>query len=417
MIAPKVAENALRFDSVTLANGLRIIGEHNPAAASVAAGYFVHTGARDETPEVSGVSHFLEHMAFKGNEQYSPEDINRIFDEIGAQYNAYTSQERTVYYGAVLPERLPAMLELLSLMMRPVLREADFDVEKKVILEEIAMYEDRPSFRVFDLSGERYWQGHPLGNSILGSSASITALKKDQMEAYLDERYSPGNLMVVAAGNYDWDAVVAQVERESAGWQQWQVERKRPAAHPLAGRDGRIDANLSRTHVAVHAPGVGMDDARRYAAGVLADAIGDSGGSRLYWELVDKGLADNASLDHESSEDQGLFSGYISAAPGRADAVIDRFMTVLRTVQDEGVTAEEWRRAQRKLATGLTLRAETPLGRLSSLGATFQATGEYLSVDEVVSRVLGAQLATGLDLLADRPFDKAFVYTLGPDAV
>jgi predicted Zn-dependent peptidase len=160
-----------------------------------------------------------------------------------------------------------------------------------------------------------------------------------------------------------------------------------------------------------------LDDPRRYAAGVLADAIGDAGGSRLYWELVDKGLADNASLDHESSEDQGLFSGYISAAPARADAVIDRFMAVLRTVQDEGVTAEEWHRAQRKLATGLTLRAETPLGRLSSLGATYQATGEYLSVDEVVSRVLGAQLSTGLELLAGRPFDRSFVYTLGPNAV
>src|SRR5690606_37200805 len=189
----------LRFDSVTLPNGLRIIGEHNPAAASVAAGYIVQAGSRDEVPAVSGVSHFLEHMAFKGNDAYSPEDINRVFDELGAQYNAYTSHERTVYYGPVLPERLPAMLELLSVLMRPVLRQSDFDVEKKVILEEIAMYEDRPSFRVFDLSSEPYWRGHPLGNSILGSSASITDLRMDQMSAYHSERYAPGNLLLVLA--------------------------------------------------------------------------------------------------------------------------------------------------------------------------------------------------------------------------
>lgn len=415
MIATKVSDTSLRFDSVALPNGLRIIGEHNPAAASVAAGYFVHTGARDETPEVSGVSHFLEHMAFKGNDLYSPEDINRIFDEIGAQYNAYTSQERTVYYGAVLPERLPTMLDLLSLLMRPVLRQEDFEVEKKVILEEIAMYEDRPSFQVFDLSSESYWRGHPLGNSILGSTASITDLRKDQMSTYLSERYSPGNLLLVVAGNYDWDAVVAQVEKESAGRPQLEVGRRRPAAEPGTGRGGKVDPSLNRTHVAIYAPGVGMDDPRRYAAGVLADAIGDGGGSRLYWELVDKGLADNASLDHESSEDQGLYSGYISAAPERADAVIDRYLGVLHQVQDERVTAGEWRRAQRKLATGLTLRAETPLGRLSSLGATFQSSGEYLSVDEVVARVMGAELSTGLALMAERPFDQTFIYTLGPE--
>jgi len=417
MIAPQPTGTSLRFDSVALPNGLRIIGEHNPAAASVAVGYFVHAGARDETPEISGVSHFLEHMAFKGNDQYSPDDINRIFDEIGAQYNAYTSQERTVYYGAVLPDRLPTMLDLLSLMMRPVLRQEDFDVEKKVILEEIAMYEDRPSFQVFDQSSELYWRGHPLGNNILGSTTSITALRREQMSAYLSERYSPGNLMLVVAGAYDWDAVVAQVAKVSTGWPRLEVGRWRPTADPSTGRDGKVDASLNRTHVAVYAPGVGMDDPRRYAAAVLADAIGDGSGSRLYWELVDKGLADNASFDHDTSEDQGLFNGYISTAPERADGVIDRYLSVLHQVQDGGVTAAEWRRAQRKLATGLTLRAETPLGRLSSLGATFQATGEYVSVDEVVARVLGAELSTGLALLAERPFDKTFVYTLGPDAV
>jgi len=406
--------SGLRFDHTVLANGLTIIGEHNPAAATVAAGFFVNTGARDETPDVSGVSHFLEHMAFKGNDQYSAEDINRVFDEIGAQYNAYTSHERTVYYGAVLPGRLPTLLELLSLMMRPVLRQEDFDVEKKVILEEIAMYQDRPAFQVFDLSSELYWNGHPLGNSILGSTESITALRKEQMAAYHRERYSPGNLLLTLAGAYDWDAVVDQVTLATAEWVQVPVTRTRPTAATLAGTDGQSDAKLNRTHVAVYAPGVGKDDPRRYAAAVLADAIGDSGGSRLYWELVDKGLADNASLDHESSEGEGVFNGYISTAPERAQAVIELYLATLRRVQDEGLTADEWRRAQRKLATGLTLRAETPLGRLSSLGSGYQATGEYLSVDEVVARVMGAELATAQELLAERPFDRAYVYTLGP---
>ena len=154
---------SLTFQKTTLDNGLTIIGEHNPEAQSFAAGYFVKTGSRDETQEVAGVSHFLEHMMFKGTPRRSPADINREFDELGANYNAYTSDERTVYYGAVLPERGPKLLDLLSDMMRPALRQEDFDLEKNVILEEIAMYEDRPSFKVFEEGNEHFYNGHPLG--------------------------------------------------------------------------------------------------------------------------------------------------------------------------------------------------------------------------------------------------------------
>lgn len=407
-------EAAVRFDQATLPNGLRVIGEHNPRAASVAAGFFVQTGARDETAEVSGVSHFLEHMVFKGNESYTADDINRTFDELGAQYNAYTSEERTVYYGAVLPGRLPQLTDLLSQLMRPSLREADFEVEKKVILEEIAMYQDRPHFHVFDLSTAHYWRGHPLGNSVLGSTQSITDLKRDQMMAYFEQRYSPGNLVFAVAGNYDWNAVLAQLGEITSSWRNFPVERLRPDAQPATGRDGSVDEKLSRVHVAFYAPGVSLRDPRRYAAAVLASTIGDDDGSRLYWELVDNGTADNAGLDHDAAEDQGAFSGYVSTAPERAEQVIGKYLEILGRIQDEPPTPDEWRRAQRKIATALTLRAETPLGRLSSLGSGYQATGEYRSVKEVVERVLAADLETGKELLAARPFDDGFVYTLGP---
>ena len=169
----------LRFDKKVLDNGLTIIGEHNPRAVSSAVGYMVHTGARDETPEMAGVSHFLEHMLFKGNERLSADDINRTFDELGADYNAYTSEERTVYYGAVPADRAGELLGLLTELMQPSLRQEDFDMEKKVILEEIAMYQDRPSQRLFELANERYWAGHPLGNSVLGSNESVGGLERD----------------------------------------------------------------------------------------------------------------------------------------------------------------------------------------------------------------------------------------------
>src|SRR3712207_2686698 len=171
----------MRYDRHTLANGLEIVGEHNPAAKSMALGFFTRTGSRDETPEVSGVSHFLEHMMFKGSERRSAEDVDREFDEMGARYNAFTSEENTVYFGAVLPEFQSRLVDLLADMLRPSLRQDDFDTEKKVILEEIAMYKDRPHFTVYELARATYHHGHPLGNSVLGSTESIGALDRDQM--------------------------------------------------------------------------------------------------------------------------------------------------------------------------------------------------------------------------------------------
>src|SRR6266478_7552714 len=171
------------FESVVLKNGLKIIGETSPSARSTAIGFFVRTGARDETPEVCGVTHFLEHMVFKGTPRRTALDVNRDFDRIGANYNAFTSEENTVFYAAILPEYLPQAIDILADILRPSLREDDFDMEKQVIIEEIGMYDDQPMWSAYDNAKRAYFADHPLGNSILGTAASITALTRDQMEA------------------------------------------------------------------------------------------------------------------------------------------------------------------------------------------------------------------------------------------
>src|SRR5687767_13602456 len=201
-----------------LDNGLTLVGEHDDSAHTLALGFFVRTGARDETPEVNGVSHFLEHMMFKGTHRRSPEDVNREFDEMGARYNAFTSEENTVYYGNVLPRFQNRLLDLLSDMMRPALRDEDFDVEKNVILEEIAMYHDRPQSVLFELAQNRYFNGHPLGASVLGSEDSIRTFQRDQMHEYFERRYAANNLTLVLTGNYDWDAARAQAEVDCRNW-------------------------------------------------------------------------------------------------------------------------------------------------------------------------------------------------------
>src|SRR5262249_38663474 len=188
------------FESHVLPNGLQIIGETNPAARSVALGFFVRTGSRDETPPVSGVSHFLEHMVFKGTPRRSAFDVNRDFDRIGADYNAFTSEENTVFHACVLPEYLPQAVDILADILRPSLRGDACDTEKKVIIEEIGMYDDQPMFVAYDHLKRLFFAEHGLGNSILGTKESIGALTCEQMLAYFERRYVPSNVLVAAAG-------------------------------------------------------------------------------------------------------------------------------------------------------------------------------------------------------------------------
>src|SRR5215813_8742344 len=207
------AEFEVSFQHRTLTNGLNIIGEASPSARSVALGFFVRTGSRDETPEVSGVTHFLEHMVFKGTPRRSALEVNMDFDRIGANYNAFTSEENTVFYASILPEYLPQAIDILADILRPSLRGEDFDMEKKVIIEEIGMYEDQPMWSAYDHAKKAFFADHPLGNSILGTPESIRALHRDQMHEYFQRRYVAPNITVVAAGNFDWPGLVALVQK------------------------------------------------------------------------------------------------------------------------------------------------------------------------------------------------------------
>src|SRR3954449_372081 len=174
----------LTFHHHQLKNGLDIIAEVNPDSHSFAAGLFVKTGSRDEAPPINGVSHFLEHMMFKGSDKYTWEDVNRIFDEMGARYNAFTSQEMTAYYANVLPEFTEKAIEHLSHLLRPAIRNSDFDTEKKVIPEEIAMYLDDPGHRLYEQAMAEHFGNHPLSMSVLGPADSIRDLKRDRMVEY-----------------------------------------------------------------------------------------------------------------------------------------------------------------------------------------------------------------------------------------
>lgn len=404
----------MKFLHTTLPNGLNVVGEQNPAARSMAVGYFVRTGARDETAEVSGVSHFLEHMLFKGTGRRSADDVNREFDEIGAQYNAFTSEENTVYYGAVLPEYQTRVLDLLTDMMRPALRTDDFTMEKNVILEEIALYRDRPQFTVLDEARATYFRNHPLGQSVLGTPETITALSDEQMRAYWGRRYSPNNMNLVLTGNFDWDAALHQVGRLSREWQRSETPRELPAAAATPGVRVIRNDKFNRAHLAFVTPGYSAQAPLRHAADVLADIVGSGEGSRMYWSLVDPGMVDSARWYHDEMDGEGAFFAYVSCDPERAQEIINRTRDIFRTVRREGVTEDEIARTKRKIASALVIGGETPYGRLLHVGFDWQYRGEYEPIDRSVDLLLAVSSDQIRQVLAERAIDEPTIVALGP---
>ena len=404
----------MEFMHTKLENGLVVVGERNEAAQSMACGYFVKTGSRDETSEVSGVSHFLEHMMFKGGDRRSADDINREFDELGAQYNAFTSTENTVYFGRVLPECQTRLIDLLTDMMRPALRNDDFDMEKKVILEEIAMYKDNPASVAYWEALELFANGHPSGNSVLGTTESISALERDQMMRYFERRYSPGNIMVGLTGAFDWDAAVRQIEESTRDWVPFDVGRETPELECAVETKVVQNSQFTQEHLIWFWPGLSLQDERRRAAAVLADVLGDSVGSRLYWGLVDPGAANSAAMGHSAQDQFGTFRAYASCDPERAGEVVQKVQEILKDAVENGVSEDEIERAKQKGASSIVLRSETPMGRLVPVGMAWAYRGEYIDTDEAVNRVLAVTKEDVEALLAEDPFAKGTLVALGP---
>ncbi len=403
------------FHSQVLNNGLQIIAETSPSARSVALGFFVRSGARDETPEVSGVTHFLEHMVFKGTPRRTALEVNRDFDRIGAHYNAFTSEENTVFYAAILPEYLPQAVDILADILRPSLRVDDFDMEKNVIIEEIGMYEDQPMWSAYDKAKRAYFADHPLGNTILGTPDSIRALTRDQMHAYFERRYVAPNITVVAAGNFDWQTLVPLVADHCSGWSSGSVGR-------LGIRETRGSGlfqvltkdKVTLEHVFVLSPGPSADSPLRYAADTLALAIGDDSGSRLYWALVDPGLAESADSSFHDYEGTGSFYTSFSCEPGQAQENLAIVLDILREVQRHGISEEELQQAKSKIGSRVVRGSERPMGRMQAIGMAWTYLHQYRTVDDEIKAFDAVTLQTIREVLDRYPLDQVTTLALGP---
>lgn len=404
----------MEFLSHTLENGLEIVAERNGEMHSVALGFFVKTGARDETAAIAGVSHFLEHMMFKGTPTRTADDVNREFDEMGAQYNAGTGEESTIYYAFVLPEHQDQAVGLLGDILRPSLRPDDFDTEKQVIVEEIQMHEDQPPFGAEEKCRAAHYGAHPLANCVYGSIQSVTDLSVDAMRDYFRRRYSPGNIVLAAAGRVDFDALVSTAERCCGQWESLEAARE---CRPVDPGEGflvipRESATQQYAVQMAHGPKATDDD--RYAASLLATVLGDDCGSRLYWELVDPGLAEHASLGHWEYEEGGLYITHLSCAPDRAAANLQCILDVYRQAENEGIPEEELVQAKCKLSSRIVLSSERPRNRLFAVGSEWVQRRQHLSVRDVLDAVDAISRADVARVLARFPLSKNTTVTIGP---
>lgn len=409
--------NGMVFHTHRLPNGLQILGQPMPDYESVALSFYVCTGSRDEPDlSIAGVSHFLEHMVFKGTSTLDWQQITLEFNKIGAEINAGTSHESTVYFARVLGEYMERALELLSDMMYPRLLESDFTTEKEVIVNEIARSQDQPYSRAFRRMVQTYFGEHPLGHDVLGTPESIRNMRIEQMRDYWNRRYAANNMMLAVAGKFDWDELVRLAEKRCANWRTGEAGRDVRHYEPEHSHNEIIiDKNLKQQIMLLAMPAIDEKDPDRYAAELGTSILGDGDGSRLYWNLYQKGLAESASAFLWTMDGTGILVMEANSTPEKAPQVMRMLHEELDSLLTDGIYEDELRRAKDKLISHMVLSSESVFARMRSLSSDWVVEGRLISIDEEVERVEKVTTEDVMRVLRRLPLrEKQVLTTLGP---
>lgn len=377
---------SVSFREAVLDNGLRIIAEVDPNAHTSAAGFWIATGARDEKTRLMGVSHFLEHMMFKGTDTRTAEQVNRDFDDLGAVNNAFTSAEMTAYWIHLLPEHLEQGVRILADILRPALRQEDFDAEKEVILEEIAMYEDQPFWVLYEHALSRFYGDHPLAHRVLGTNDTVSALSCDELRAYFQARYSSDNTTLAAAGAIDFDALV-ELARETCGkWKPTGPTRVRPDRVEVVDRSSLELPSLAQAYLLMLAPAPDAKSPDRYPAGMLAHTFGGDDSSFLYWSLVESGIAEEAQCSFDGRDGAGEYATFAVCAPDSIPKVEEMILEEIDGLPGK-IVQDDLDRARARIATGAVIASERPLGRMNRIAASWLRQEEYVPLEEEMKRI------------------------------
>jgi predicted Zn-dependent peptidase len=387
-----------------LPGGVRVVTEAMPSVRSVALGLWVRTGSRDEDPPQAGVSHFLEHLLFKGTKRYSAIEISEVFDGLGAAVNAATSKESTHLYARFLDTHTEQAFDLLAeMLLGPTYPEVDS--ERQVVLEEIAMYEDEPQDRVHDVLAEAVFGDHPLGRRVIGSADVIASIPVPDIDGYHRRRYVGPNIVVAAAGNLEHERIVelarAHVsppagEANGAGGSDAAAEAEREPRVCFYGKE------TEQYHVCLGAPGIARGDERRFALGVLNAVFGGSTSSRLFREVREKrGLAYAVGSYSDEYADSGMLATYVGTREDNVAEAMDVIGTELASLSRDGITAEEMERAKEHIKGRMVLGLESTSARMSRIARSTLYDVPLLSIDEMLARVDAVDTGEVAELAAE----------------
>jgi predicted Zn-dependent peptidase len=371
----------------TLDSGVRVVTEAMPSVRSIALGFWVRAGSRDESHEQAGISHFLEHLLFKGTDRFSSLEIDEAFDAMGAEVNAGTGKETTSVYSRFLDGHLERAFDVLQdMVLRPAYPE--IDSERQVVIEEIAMYEDEPADKVHDVLAGAVFGDHPLGRPIIGRADVVSSVPVPDIAAYHDSRYLPSNMVVAAAGNIDHDRLVDLVGSVVDG------RSGTPAPAPSDGPDQAVPRcrfhrkETEQYHLCVGAHGIARADERRFALRVLDTVLGGSSSSRLFQEVREKrGLAYAVYSYASHYADSGQVAVYLGTRPDNVAEAMDVIGTELRRLHEEGIGDEEFERARENVKGRTVLSMESTLTRMNRLGGSVLMGVPLLTVDEVLAEI------------------------------
>jgi predicted Zn-dependent peptidase len=389
----------MHYDLTTLPNGLRIISQDMPSLRSLSIGAWVGTGSRDESPIEAGASHFLEHLLFKGSEEWPARQISEAFDAIGARHNAFTSKEYTCYWARMRDVDVELGVEIFGEMLqRPAFRQAEIDIERGVVLEEINMNEDDPT----DVAHEQFitalWGGHPLAPPILGTSESIVAMSRDTIHDYWHRRYTPNSTVIAVAGRIDHEHLVELIGDAFGAWQGDKLGRELMTPSPSHKVSVR-HRDTEQAHLIIGGPSLVRDDDRRYELIVADHVLGGGMSSRLFHEIRElRGLAYAVHAFRLPFADAGSNAIYVGTTPSQTAEVLKLVRGELDRIMELGITEEELARAKGHVQGALAISLEDADGRMNRLGRN-EVTGlDHRSVDEIVAKVDAVTLSDVVDV-------------------
>ena len=372
-----------------LPNGLVVITEAMAHLRSVSVGIWIRTGSRREPPELNGITHFIEHMVFKGTERRTAEEIARAVDSVGGMLDAFTGKEMICFNAKVLDEHLPTAFDVLSdLVLRPRFAEEDLAKEKQVVLEEIKMDQDNPDYLVHEIFTQNFWRGHPLGKPILGTRETVKGFTRESLLACFRQWFAPNNMVITAAGNLEHRRVVDLVARAFG--------ELKPNSEAYADSPPRTHARiitrtkreLEQVHICLGVPSYPMAHNRRFAAAVLNNILGGGMASRLFQNIREKqGLAYAVFSDLSPYRDTGLLSIYAGTAVETARQVVRLVTDEFHNLKQQTVTEEELRRARDYLKGSLVLSLESTSARMSNLARQEMYFGRFFTPDELLASI------------------------------